>query len=216
MSAKRSRTVATKTKTSDLETNGSDGAKTNGSKAQSSPITPDIPELPKPSPTFTSKSCPWMELEPPLVRTLKVYALDPSAGNYIGNVMSIKVKWEDGLKAGPVGRKIAVIDYDGANKIYYPPIDLNDHRILARGGLDPSESDPRFHQQMVYAVATETIERFEAALGRKIRWRRADRPRTSATDGEGSQAGTWLKKNDIWTLNLFHHAMVQAIALYRP
>src|SRR5215470_7846513 len=110
-------------------------------KRSPSPATaPEVPELPKPSPTFSSKSCPWMELEQPLERTLKVYALDPSAGNYIGNVMSIKVKWEQDLKPGPIGRTIAVIDYDGANKIYYPPIDLNDSRILARGGLDPSES----------------------------------------------------------------------------
>ncbi len=213
MSAKRSPTVAAKRGTSTLEANGSNGAKKKASK----PLLPsDVPDVRKPSPTFTLKSCPWMDLEQPPVRTLKVYALDPSAGNYIGNVMSIKVKWEEDLKPGPIGRKIAVVDYDGANEKYYPPVDLNDPRILARNGLDPSESDPRFHQQMVYAVATETIERFEAALGRKIRWRRADRPRTSATNGEESQAGTWLKKNDIWTLNLFPHAMVQANAFYSP
>ena len=99
-------------------------------------------------------------------RSLKVYALDPSAGNYVGNVMSVRIRWERNLKPGPVGRRFAVIDYDGANKRYYPPVDLNDYRILARGGLDPSESDPRFHQQMVYAVASETLEKFEAALGR--------------------------------------------------
>lgn len=165
-------------------------------------------------------SCPWMELEPPLARTLKVYALDPSAGNYVGNVMSIRVKWEDDLQPGPVGRKIAVIDYDGANKRYYPPVDLNDPRILARGGLDPSESDPRFHQQMVYAVATETIERFEAALGRKIRWRRADRPRgfdqKKKKKTNNDEGGSWRKTQDIWTLNLFPHAMVQANAFYSP
>jgi len=165
-----------------------------------------------------SASCPWMELEQPLVRTLKVYALDPSAGNYIGNVMSVKINWEDGLEPGPIGRKIAVIDYDGANKSYYPPVDLNDPRILARGGLDPSESDPRFHQQMVYAVASETIERFEAALGRKIRWRRADRPRIGNKRGKanGGEEITWRKTKDIWTLNLFPHAMVQANAFYSP
>jgi hypothetical protein len=193
---KRSRTLTTKAKTLNR----------NGNKNKNGKESPN-----------QKAACPWMELESPSVRTLKVYALDPSAGNYIGNVMSITVKWEEDLKPGPIGRKIAVVDYDGANKIYYPPVDLNDPRILARGGLDPSESDPRFHQQMVYAVATETIERFEAALGRKIRWRRADRPRTSAkVDDESSHAGTWLKKNDIWTLNLFPHAMVQANAFYSP
>ena len=150
-------------------------------------------------PKTMATGCPWMELEQPPARTLKVYALDPSAGNYIGNVMSLKIKWEEGLKPGPIGRKIAVIDYDGANKRYYPPIDLNDPRILARGGLDPSESDPRFHQQMVYAVANETIERFEAALGRRIHWRRADRQRGGdQTAGTKSKKGsTWRKTDDI-------------------
>jgi hypothetical protein len=160
-----------------------------------------------------NKGCPWLELEQPPFRTLKVYALDPSAGNYIGNIMTMKVKWEEGLKPGPFGSKIAVIDYDAANKCYYPPVDLNDSRVLARGGLDPSESDPRFHQQMVYAVATETIERFEAALGRNIHWRRADRPRTK--DGVDPEV-TWRKTDDIWTLSLFPHAMIQANAYYSP
>jgi hypothetical protein len=169
----------------------------------------------KPETITMATGYPWMELEQPPVRILKVYALDPSAGNYIGNVMSVKIKWEEGLKAGPIGRKIAVIDYDGANKCYYPPVDLNDPRILARGGLDPSESDPRFHQQMVYAVASETIERFEAALGRRIGWRRADRPRT-ANRTDSDKGSTWRKTDSIWTLNLFPHAMVQANAFYSP
>ena len=37
-----------------------------------------------------------------------------------------------------------------------------------RGGLDHSEADPRFHQQMVYAVAMRTIQHFDRALGRPI------------------------------------------------
>ncbi len=36
-------------------------------------------------------------------------------------------------------------------------------------GLTASESDPRFHQQMVYAVAMKTLENFEKALGRRLR-----------------------------------------------
>lgn len=168
-------------------------------------------------------ACPWMELEKPAQRTLKVYAFDPSGGNYVDNIMSVKIKWEEDLKPGPVGSKIAVIDYDGANKLYYPPIDLNDPRILARGSMDPSESDPRFHQQMVYAVATETIERFEAALGRRIHWRRADRSRISDNPRSSDKAGakgisnsSWRKTDDIWRLTLFPHAMVQANAFYSP
>ena len=155
---------------------------------------------------------PSIELPEPRKRSLKAYALDPSAGNYIGNVMKVDVAWEKGLQRGPIGRKIAVIDYDGAKQRYYPPVDLDDYRILANGGLDPSESDPRFHQQMVYAVAMETIERFERALGRPIHWRRADRPRGGDEDG----SDTWRKTDDIWVLNLFPHAMIQANAFYSP
>lgn len=157
-------------------------------------------------------ACPWMEIEQPAERSLKVYALDPSAGRYVGNFMTVKVKWED-LQPGPVGSKIAVVDYDAANDLYYPPIDLNDPRILARGGLDPTESDPRFHQQMVYAVASATIDRFEAALGRKIHWRRADRP---PIGDNASRQKLWNKTQDIWRLNLFPHAMIQANAFYSP
>lgn len=153
-----------------------------------------------------------VKLPEPRIRALKAYALDPSAGNYIGNIMNIEVAWESALKPGPIGNKIAVIDYDGAKQCYYPPVDLNDYRILARGGLDPSESNPHFHQQMVYAVAMETIERFEQALGRSIHWRRADRLRGGAPD----EADTWRKADDIRVLNLFPHAMIQANAFYSP
>jgi hypothetical protein len=160
-----------------------------------------------------------MTLEEPAVRTLRVYALDPSAGNFVGNVMSVNIKWEKDLQPGPAGSKIAVVDYDAANKQYYPPVNLNDLRIVARDGLDPSESDPRFHQQMVYAVATETIEKFEAALGRRIRWRRADRPpgwNREKAGKEKDQTHPWRKTDDIWVLRLFPHAMVQANAFYSP
>jgi hypothetical protein len=158
---------------------------------------------------------PWMRVDEPASRSLKVYALDPSAGNYVGNVMSVQIRWERNLKPGPAGRRFAVIDFDGANRIYYPPVDLNDYRILARGGLDPSESEPRFHQQMVYAVASETLEKFEAALGRTIHWRRADRPGgkskpSSAKSGNDADPGT----DDIWVLKLYPHAMIQANAFY--
>src|SRR4051794_1760868 len=46
-----------------------------------------------------------------------------------------------------------------------------------RGGLDPTESDPRFHQQMVYAVAMKTLENFDRALGRTIDLRRRKYPK---------------------------------------
>src|SRR5215212_5784633 len=98
----------------------------------------------------------------PVTRQLKAYAFDPSAGKLLGNEMSMEVRYQE-LDPGPVVREyardaIAVIDYDGANDVYYKPVDLDDKHVLLRGGISPSEADPRFHQQMVYAVITDTIQ----------------------------------------------------------
>src|SRR6185369_1207305 len=46
-----------------------------------------------------------------------------------------------------------------------------DPRLLAQDGWTPSEGNPQFHQQMVYAVSMRTIELFERALGRPVLWR---------------------------------------------
>src|SRR4029453_1473250 len=107
-----------------------------------------------------------IHIPPPSVRPLKAYAFDPSRGNYLGNEMTLEVKYEK-LLPGPIGSRIAVIDYDGANRVFYKPVDLDDPSILIRGGLNPSESNPHFHQQMVYAVVSETIQHFDSALGRR-------------------------------------------------
>jgi hypothetical protein len=136
----------------------------------------------------------------PLYRPLKAFAFDPSCGRGFGNYMTLQVPYEQ-LRPGPVGSYLAVIDYDGTNNCYYEPVDLNDPTVLIRNGLDPSESDPRFHQQMVYAVASETISRFEFALGRKIRWRRDSSRKSSSFHN---------------LLRLFPHAMQEANAYYDP
>jgi hypothetical protein len=134
---------------------------------------------------------------------LKAFAFDPSKGTLLGNQMQLTVRY-DRLDPGPVTRDfaawdgIAVIDYDATNGVYYEPVDLEDPKILVRGGLDPIEADPRFHQQMVYAVVTETIQHFEAALGRRIHWRR--------TRG--------ALRDNIYTLNIFPHAIWCANAFY--
>lgn len=102
-------------------------------------------------------------------RPLKIFAVDPMLGRTFGNRAQIYVANEKELLSGPIGQRIAVIDYDGYLNKFYQPVDLNDPSILMQGGLEPSESDPRFHQQMVYAVAMKTIENFEHALGYKIK-----------------------------------------------
>src|SRR5438445_1315429 len=143
----------------------------------------------------------------PAERPLKAYAFDPSQGKNFGNFMTIVVKNEAAddppqkMVRGPIGKYLAVIDYDATNDVYYQPVDLNDPLVMMRGGLDPSESDPRFHQQMVYAVASETIRRFEFALGRPIRWR--TKP--------SSKQDPFHKR-----LRIFPHAFQQANAFYDP
>ena len=146
---------------------------------------------------------PSLTIPQPQWRPLKVFAYDPSRGLRLGNCMTVSISYEK-LAPGPIGDRFAVVDYDGNRKTYYTPIDLDDPALLIQDGLDPSEVDPRFHQQMVYAVATETLERFEAALGRRVRWRRP-------VDDDGKKI--YGRKN---RLLLHPHAMREANAFYSP
>src|ERR1700754_513033 len=158
------------------------------------------PPPPPPPDIFSSAESPT-----PSKRPLKVYAFDPGAGHLVGNYMTMSVRYEP-LEPGPIGKRFAVIDYDGTHKTFYQPIDLNDPRLMVGGGLAPSETDPRFHQQMVYAVASETLQRFEHALGRRIHWRN----RNTLDGGKKVPRGAALR------LNLFPHAMYEANAFYSP
>jgi hypothetical protein len=107
----------------------------------------------------------------PTRRPLKIFALDPGFGRTTGNLAEIEVGYEP-LLHGPEGRLVRVVDYDASADRYYPPVDLDSPDILIRGGLDPSESDPRFHQQMVYAVTMMVLENCSRALGRPFRFHR--------------------------------------------
>lgn len=110
----------------------------------------------------------------PPYRKLRGYAFDPitSLNLDTANINQIvyKVPWEDNLLPGPEGEYIKVIDRDPGSGAIYKPVDLNDPQILATDGLSPSETNPQFHQQMVYAVIMYTIKNFEKALGRKVLW----------------------------------------------
>jgi hypothetical protein len=131
----------------------------------------------------------------PAFRALRVYAFDPSRGRRLGNHMTVQVRFEK-LQHGLVGEQLHVIDFDATNDTYYKPAQLNSTAALVEGGYAPSESDPRFHQQMVYAVAMNTIRIFEQALGRKIRFQ------------FGDAAGPRTK------LRIFPHAMSEPNAYY--
>jgi hypothetical protein len=137
----------------------------------------------------------------PAQRNLRVYAFDPSRGARFENYFTIPVPYE-ALKKGPVGRKIAVIDYDASNKCYYEGVNLDAMAIVGQNGLPPSEANPQFHQQMVYAVVMDTVRRFEMALGRQVKWR----PDHSRHDGNPYHG----------LLKIHPHAMEEANAFYDP
>ena len=75
--------------------------------------------------------------------------------------MTFTIPWEK-LEPGPVGEYLEVVDVDPASECFYEPVDLNDPHLLAQDGLAPSEGNPQFHQQMVYAVAMNTIQQLRA------------------------------------------------------
>jgi hypothetical protein len=103
----------------------------------------------------------------PLKRQLRIYALDSSTARYDGALTTIDVPWEP-LLPGPTGALFAIDPSDGDD--INSGIDLDDPRLLIHGGLDPSISDHRFHQQMVYAVSARIYAQFQSALGRLIAW----------------------------------------------
>lgn len=145
----------------------------------------------------------------PNTRRLRIFSFDPAlaARHDLAGMsgITIEIPWEDDLKSGPIGEYVEVIDIDPASHAAYAPVDLNAPALLATDGLQPSESDPRFHQQMCYAVAMKTIEHFERALGRKALW--------SSRRGKD---GTRYFENYVPRLRIYPHALRQQNAFYSP
>ncbi|WP_222539511.1 hypothetical protein [Pedobacter polysacchareus] len=152
----------------------------------------------------------------PLIRRLRGYAFDPSLSLQMDtsaiNDLTYKIKWEP-LVRGPIGEYVEVIDYDPSTKMFYQAVDLEHKHIIACDGLAPSESNPQFHQQMVYAVAMTTISNFEKALGRKILWANRDIDLSALIDKQYSIN----KKNEyVKCLRIYPHALRDANAYYSP
>jgi hypothetical protein len=129
------------------------------------------------------------------------------------NSVTVSIPWEnhpeqphlDGPAPGPVGEYLEVVDYDPASGSVYAPVDLNHPYILAEQGLPPSDGDPQFHQQMVYAVTMKTITNFEYALGRLVMWA----PRETRKNGR-------RRDHFVRRLRLYPHALREANAYYSP
>ena len=147
-------------------------------------------------------------LQDPPYRRLRVYAVDPSLSTRLDtaaiNEVTLKIRWEKLEQAGPVGEYLAVEDVDPTGK-RYEPVNLNSPQLLAQDGWAPSEGNPQFHQQMVYAVAMKTIEHFERALGRPILWR-------SRSDSSSVYDDSIFVRQ----LVVRPHALRQANAFYSP
>lgn len=149
----------------------------------------------------------------PSVRRLRVYTYDPSLGQSVDTFTLTEtvaaVRWEEDLKPGPVGEYLEVVDVDPASGRCYRPVDLNHPRLLASDGLTPSEANPQFHQQMVYAVAMRTIAHFERALGRRALWAPHFERVTTA---EGVRTQSYY----VQRLRVYPHALRARNAYYSP
>ena len=119
--------------------------------------------------TAAPKSGPAVDT--PRRRRLRTYAFDPMSTRLSGQYLTVGVPYELGMKEGPEGELLRVVDFDPVRKSWYAMVDLDEPYVLAQDGLQPAEGDPRSHQQIVYAVASSVIERFERYLGRRFRWR---------------------------------------------
>ena len=127
-------------------------------------------------------------IDTPRRRRLRTYAFDPMSTRLSGRYLTVPVPYEPDLQPGPDGELLQVVDYDPVRKTWYAQVDLNDTNILAQDGMQPREGDPRSHQQIVYAVASSVIERFQRYLGRRFRWRGEDKLRLVPHAFEGRNA----------------------------
>ena len=154
-------------------------------------------------------------------RMLRVFAYDPSTANRFENrrVRNVTItlpssfdnlnrKGTSGI--GPSGEYIEVIDYDPSNNVFYTPVNLNSYDVLINNGLEPSEENPQFHQQMVYAVAMFTVQNFERALGRVALWS----PRNSQSGGMKKLSWKEREPEYVRQLRIYPHAMREANAYY--
>jgi hypothetical protein len=149
------------------------------------------------------------------MRKLRVYAFDPQASTQMDTVrinhatieLPWEQRWEPDILPGPVNEYLEVIDVDPTSGQFYKPVNLNDPHVLAQDGIAPSEGDPRFHQQMVFAVAMKTIKLFERALGRKVFWS----PR--AIEDKRTKKLTY---GYVRRLRIYPHALREANAYYSP
>lgn len=115
----------------------------------------------------------------PTHRRLRIFTGDPTASRLAGRTAVAEVPYEPlTLEDASQQRtnyqclcsalfELHMIDDEG--RALAPPL-LDEPQQLMQDGYAPSESNPRFHAQMVYAVASRIHADFRRALGREPGW----------------------------------------------
>lgn len=78
----------------------------------------------------------------------------------------VPVKVRKDILKGPVGRRVAVFDYNRDQDTVYEGAQPDKNGNFPKHKI----SDPRFHQLNTYAIAVRAIELVEMELGRELRW----------------------------------------------
>lgn len=193
----------------------------------SAPLRESLSRMGAADPRASSAPSAAADRHPPVppVRQLRAYAYDPSLATRLStaaiNQVCVEIPFEADLQPGPVGEYLEVVDVDPASDCAYAPVDLNHPHILALDGLAPSEGNPQFHQQMVYAVAMKTIRHFEEALGRPVFWS----PLRPWLEGNGDSkraeprmrgGNPDLEDQFVQRLRVYPHALREENAYYSP
>jgi hypothetical protein len=143
-----------------------------------------------------------LQRDEPTTRRLRIFAVDPSASSRDGKITTTSVPYEP-LQPGPLGKLFEIENEDQNSGMSYPPPDLEERGVLTSSGYAPSDSNYRFHGQMVYATASIVHRSFRRALGRQIGWPFAPRDgvsRLRIRPFAGETQNAWYDP-DVGTLN---------------
>jgi hypothetical protein len=109
-----------------------------------------------------------------------VVAQDPGVRTEDGRILCVPIQLPaEALDRGPWGHRVQVIDFDATtNKLLAPLVDGGYAADRIGNVTDPFDaasnrtilSDPQFHAQNVYGIVSQTLARFERALGRRVNW----------------------------------------------
>lgn len=139
----------------------------------------------------------------PQFRNVRIFTQDPATPRMHEPVTELAVPYEP-LEPGPIGATITVHDANETTGETYERLDLDDQAIALTSGLKPSTTDPRFAQQMTYALTAATYQRFRQALGRNPQF------------GFDPHSGDVVGSRTVVKLHIHPHAFEDDNAYYDP